>query len=126
MAGGSGTNDVDAYLAKVPEDQRAALEKIREIVRKVAPTATEGISYGFPTFKLEGRGLIWYAAWKKHCSIYPLTPGVSRAVGKELEPFDTEKGTIRFTPEKPLPASLIKKIAKARIAEEKDVLAKKR
>lgn len=114
----SGAKDVDAYLAKVPEDKRAPLEEIREIVKVAAPTATEHISYGFPAFKLDGRGLIWYAAWKKHCSIYPLTPGVERAVGKELEPFDTEKGTIRFTPDKPLPASLIKKIVKARIAEE--------
>lgn len=110
--------DVDAYLAEVPEDQRAALEHIREIVRAAAPTATESVSYGFPTFKLDGRGLIWYAAWKNHCSIYPLTAGIREAHAKELEPFDTEKGTIRFTPEQPLPASLIKKIVKARITEE--------
>ena len=114
----SEAKDVDAYLAKVPEDKRVLLEEIREIVRATAPTATEHISYGFPSFKLEGRGLIWYAAWKKHCSIYPLTPGVEQAAGKELEPFDTKKGTIRFTPDKPLPASLIKKLVKARIAEE--------
>lgn len=112
------SKEVDAYLAKVPEDKRALLEDIREIVRAAAPTATEHISYGFPTFKLHGRGLIWYAAWKKHCSIYPLTPAVQQAAGKGLEPFDTEKGTIRFTPDRPLPASLIRKIVKARIAEE--------
>jgi uncharacterized protein YdhG (YjbR/CyaY superfamily) len=119
----TGAKDVDAYLAKVPDDQRAVLEKIRETIRAAAPTATEGISYGFPTFKLEGRGLIWYAAWKKHCSIYPLTDGIQKAHGKDLEPFDTEKGTIRFTTEKPLPASLVRKLVKTRIAE---VAAKKR
>ena len=113
------SKEVDAYLAKVPEDKRAVLEEIREIVRKAAPTATEHISYGFPAFKLDGRGLIWYAAWKKHLSVYPLTPGVERAAGKELEPFDTEKGTIRFTTANPLPPSLIRKIVKARIAEER-------
>lgn len=122
----SGAKDVDAYLAKVPEDQRAVLEEIREIVRKAAPTATESISYGFPTFKLEGRGLIWYAAWKKHCSVYPLTEGILKAHGDELEPFDTEKGTIRFTTDKPLPASLVRKLVETRIAEEKEVVAKKR
>jgi len=118
MAADAGTKDVDAYLAKVPEDKRAILEQIREIVRAAAPGSTEHISYGFPAFKLDGRGLIWYAAWKKHCSVYPLTPGVEEAVGKELKAFDTEKGTIRFTSDNPLPPALIRKIVEVRIAEE--------
>ncbi len=119
----SGANDVDAYLAKVPEDQRAVLERIRKATRSAAPTATEDISYGFPTFKLDGRGLIWYAAWKKHCSIYPLTAGIMEACGKELEPYDTEKGTIRFTADKPLPAALVRKLVEVRIAEEQAKLS---
>ncbi len=123
MTGGSagdadGSQEVDAYLAEVPEDKRALLEQIREIVSAAAPEATEHISYGFPTFKLDGRGLIWYAAWKKHCSIYPLTDGILEKLGKQLEPFDTEKGTIRFTTHNPLPASLIEKLVETRIAEE--------
>lgn len=123
MTAASGTRDVDAYLAKLPEDQRAVLEEIRGIVRKAAPKATESISYGFPTFKLDERGLIWYAAWKKHCSIYPLTTGIIKAFGKELEPYDTEKGTIRFKAEDPPPAALVRKIVKVRIAEEREKLS---
>ena len=117
---------VDEYLAGVPEDARAALEKLREAMRAAAPEATEGISYGMPTFWLNGRFLVSYAAWTHHCSIYPLTPAVSAAVGKALERYETEKGTIRFRAEKPPPATFVRKLIKARIAEEKKRAAEKR
>lgn len=109
--------DVDRYLATVPEDARKALEKLRKTIRSAAPEATEGFSYGIPAFKVEGRPLVAYAALKNHCSFFPMSPAVIEAHRKELEPYDTSKGTIRFQADKPLPATLVRKLVKARIAE---------
>ena len=106
---------VDEYLQGVPEPSRRALQRVREIVRSVAPSeATEVISYGLPTLKHNGM-LMSFAAFSKHCSLFP---GVGPIVEfkDELKNFQTAKGTIRFLPEKPLPAALIKKLVKARIA----------
>jgi uncharacterized protein YdhG (YjbR/CyaY superfamily) len=69
----SGSKDVDEYLARVPEEARAALEKLRKTVMAAVPEATETISYGIPAFKLHGRSLVWYAAFKNHCSFFPLS-----------------------------------------------------
>jgi uncharacterized protein YdhG (YjbR/CyaY superfamily) len=103
---------VDAYLAAVPPDQRRALDKLRAQIRRVAPDATESISYGMPTFKLGGRPLAYFGAASKHLSLYALDTRLP-----ELKSYDTSgKGTIRFTPDKPLPASLVTKLLKARIA----------
>lgn len=110
-------NEVDDYLAKLPEEARAALEKLRKTIRAAAPKATEGFSYGIPAFKLHGRPLVSYAALKNHCSFFPMSPAVIEAHPKELEPYDTSKGTIRFSVDKPLPAALVRKLVKARIAE---------
>jgi uncharacterized protein YdhG (YjbR/CyaY superfamily) len=110
-------NEVDEYLAKVPDEARAALEKLRKTIRAAAPKATEGFSYGIPAFKLHGRPLVSYAALKNHCSFFPMSPAVMDAHRKELEPYDTSKGTIRFPVDKPLPATLVRKLVKARIAE---------
>lgn len=112
-----GKNDVEAYLAAVPEVQRQTLEKVRETIRSIVPEATEAISYGIPGFRLDGKGLVWYAAFKNHCSFFPLTDGVRKAHGKELERYETRKGTLRYPIDKPPPKTLIRKLVKARIAE---------
>lgn len=109
--------DVNGYLAGLPMEARVALEKIRKIIKSAIPDATEGISYGIPVFKHKGRPLVWIAAWKNHCSFYPLSPNVLRANAAELEGYDVAKGTIRFPANRPLSAALVKKLVEARIAE---------
>jgi uncharacterized protein YdhG (YjbR/CyaY superfamily) len=114
----NGSKDVDEYLAQVPEDARAALQKLRKTIRAAVPKATEGISYGIPTFKLHGRALVWYAAFKNHCSFFPLSSAMREAHGKDLEGYDTtSKGTLRFSANKPLPTAVVRKLVKMRIAE---------
>ena len=122
----AGAKAVEAYLAAVPEVQRQTLQKVREAIREIVPDATEAISYGIPGFKLNGKGLVWYAAFKNHCSFFPLTTGVKKSEGKALEKYETAKGTLRFPIDKPLPKTLIRKLVKARIAEEAEVAAKKK
>jgi len=107
---------VEAYLADVPPKERAALKKIRAAVLSVLPDAGERISYGMPAFTYHGN-LLYYAAMKNHLSLFPGSKSVVRKFAAELKPFDAKEGTIRFTVEKPLPLTLIKKIAKARAAE---------
>ena len=110
-------SEVDDYLAALPEEQRAALEKVRETVRSAAPGATETISYQMPAFKHEGRILVWYAAFKNHCSLFPASEAILEEHGEALTPYYSGKGTLRFTPDKPIPAPLLKKIVKTRIKE---------
>ncbi len=112
--------DVDAYLASVAPEARAALQKLRKAIRAVAPAAEEGFSYGLPAFRLDGRPLVCYGASKNHCSFLPMSPAVIRAHARDLKAYETSKGTIRFTPDKPLPASLVRKLVNARIAELRD------
>jgi uncharacterized protein YdhG (YjbR/CyaY superfamily) len=114
---GAGATDVDDFLAAVPEEAQATLEKLRKTVRAAAPKATEAISYGVPTFKHQGRPLVGYGATKSHCAFYVMSPAVMRAHAAELEKYDTGKGTIRFAANKPIPAALVRKLVKARIAE---------
>ncbi len=111
------TGDVDAYLAAVPPDARDALEKLRKIIRSAAPEAEEGFSYGVPAFKLDGKPVVCFAAFKHHCGFYPMSPDVLSLFAAELSGYETAKGTIRFDPKKPLPAALVKRIVKARIAQ---------
>lgn len=87
---------MDAYLADLPEDARTTLEPIRRAIRSAAPGATETISYGMPAFKLDGRPLVYFAAFKQHCSFFPASYSVMRTFAGELESYDVEKGTIRF------------------------------
>ncbi len=114
---------VEGYFAALPSEQRAALETLRETIRAAAPTATEAISYQMPAFKYEGRGLVSYAAFKDHYSLFPMSLQVMADYETELRSFVSGKGTIRFTAEKPLPAALVRKIVKARMQE---IDAKKR
>ena len=108
---------VEDYLAALPEESRAALEKLRKTIQAAAPQATETISYQMPAFKDHGRLLVSYAAFKDHCSLFPMSGKVIEDHREELEPYYTRKGTIRFHADKPLPAALVTKIVQARIEE---------
>jgi uncharacterized protein YdhG (YjbR/CyaY superfamily) len=109
--------NVDEYLAGVPEPARGTLSKTRAVIRSAVPAeATEAISYGMPTFKYKGP-LVWYAAFSNHCSLFP-TASVIEAFKNELKRFSTSKGTIQFSTDKPLPAALVKKLVKARVAQQ--------
>jgi len=105
---------IDDYLAAVSDDKRAALERLRKAIRAAAPGAEECISYQIPAFRFNGRMLVWFGAGANHCAFYPGT--VVEAFRDELADYDTSKGTIRFQPGRPLPASLVRKLVKARIA----------
>jgi len=108
---------VDDYLAQIPEPARGTLSKIRAAIRAaVPPDATEGISYQMPVFKYEGL-LVAYAAFSKHCSFFPMSKAVMETYKDELKGYPKSKGTIRFPVDKPLPAALVKKMVKARLAE---------
>lgn len=105
---------VDDYLAEVSPEARATLEKLRQTIKAVVPGAVEVISYQVPTFKLDGRMLVSYAAFKNHCSFFPGAAPI-KAHEDELKSYQTSKGTIRFATGKPLPAALVKKLVKTRI-----------
>ena len=114
--GNAAPKDVDEYLASVPEPARTTLNRVRAVIRSaVPPETTEAISYRIPAFKYKGM-LVWFAAFPNHCSLFP-GASVIEAFKKELKGFPTSKGTIRFPVDKPLPAALLKKLVKARIAE---------
>jgi uncharacterized protein YdhG (YjbR/CyaY superfamily) len=109
----TGKAEVEAYLARVPEPARTTLEKLRATIRAAAPAeATEAISYGIPSFQYKG-GLVAYAAFKRHCSFFPMGWGAIEEFAAELEGYRVSKGTIQFALDKPLPAALVKKMVKA-------------
>lgn len=110
--GMSPAKTVDEYLSRLDEDQRAALERLREIIRAALPKVEECISYKIPAFRLDGKVLVWFAAAKGHCSFFP--GAVVQDFKRELARFQTSKGTVRFQPGDPLPATLIRKLLKAR------------
>ncbi len=107
---------IDSYLAKVSPKPRAALERLRRQIRAAAPKATEGLGWGMPAFRHNGF-LVCFAAFKDHCSLFPMNSTLIPAFRKELAGFSTTKGTIHFTVEKPLPAALVRKIVRARLAQ---------
>ncbi len=112
-----GAKDVDKYLAAVSEPARSTLNTIRATIRSALPReTTEGISYGIPMFQYK-RVQMWFAAFSKHCSFFPGSLAVIAAFKNELKGCETSKGTIRFPADKPLPATLVKKLVKARIVE---------
>ncbi|MFZ0951839.1 MAG: DUF1801 domain-containing protein [Candidatus Sulfotelmatobacter sp.] len=110
---------VEEYLARVPEPARSTLKKMRAVIRSVVPAGTtEVISYGIPTFRHK-RALVAIAAFKNHCSLFPMGASVLDAFEEELKDFRVSKGTLHFPVDKPMPAPLVKKIVKARIADNK-------
>ena len=108
---------IDGYLARVSDDQRPALERLRQIIRRAAPGAEECISYQLAAFRLDGRMLVAFGATPNHCAFFLMSSETVAAHRDELEGYDTSKGTIRFRPEAPLPAGLVRKLVKARMAE---------
>ena len=107
---------VDEYLMTLPEDQQEALEKIRQAIKSAAPKAEEVISYQIPTSKLNGP-LVQFSAFKNHLSLVVLSKSIAETFAKELAPFKSSGRTIHFTPEKLIPAALVKKIVKERVRE---------
>lgn len=108
---------IDEYLAAVSAEQRAALERLRKTIQAAAPRAQECISYGLAAFRLDGRPLVAFGATARHCAFYPMSAATVAAHEDDLEGYDTSKGTIRFQADRPLPAALVRKLVKARIAE---------
>ena len=108
---------VQAYIAASPVESRTALKELRTLIRAAAPRATEKISYGIPTFVLNGRPLVYIAGWKKHVSLYPVTAGMAKAFKDEIKRYRTGKGTLQFPLTDPIPKSLIRKIVKVRAGE---------
>jgi uncharacterized protein YdhG (YjbR/CyaY superfamily) len=105
---------IDEYIAEFPKEVRDVLEELRRVIRESAPGAKEAISYGMPTFKLNGN-LVHFAAWKNHVGFYPAGPSAIEAFKKELSPFKQSKGTVQFPLDKPIPFDLVKKIVKFRV-----------
>jgi uncharacterized protein YdhG (YjbR/CyaY superfamily) len=107
---------IDEYLERLSDDKRVALQKLRKTIRAAAPRAEECISYQLPAYRLNGM-LVAFGATANHCAFYPMSASTVAAYREELKGYETTKGTIRFQPDKPLPAALVRKLVKARIAE---------
>jgi uncharacterized protein YdhG (YjbR/CyaY superfamily) len=109
--------NIDEYISLFPENVRNILQKMRQVIRKAAPEATEAISYGIPTFKLKGN-LVHFGGYKKHVSFYPSPSGIE-AFSKEIAAYETSRGTIKFPLNRPIPYDLIMKIVEFRVKEVK-------
>ena len=109
--------EIDDYLATVPDDAKKELERVRAVIAAQVPDAVEGISYGMPAFRYDGRPLIGFTASKAHLSLHPFSPAVIEAEKDRLEGFSLSKGTIRFSPAQPLPDATLKAILARRLAE---------
>ena len=108
---------IDDYLARLSGEQRAALNKLRKQIKAAAPRAEECISYGLAAFRLDGHPLVAMGGWADHCSFYPMSAVTLRSLKDDVKQFQTSKGTLQFSPNQPLPAALVRKVVKARIAE---------
>lgn len=108
---------VDTYLAQLPADQRAALQRLRDQIIGVVPAAEQTMSYGMPTIKVGGRALLLFAGWKAHCSLYGLTDAFIAEHADELKGYERTKGSLHFTPAAPFPPSLVEKMVRARLTE---------
>lgn len=108
---------IDATLAALPADQRAALQALRQTIAAVAPEAEDTISYSMPAFRYHGRALVSYSAFKAHCSLFPMSSELIERHRDELADFATAKGTLRFTPGHPIPTDLVERIVRERMAQ---------
>jgi uncharacterized protein YdhG (YjbR/CyaY superfamily) len=118
-------NSIDEYIDTFPEDVQPILKQVRRTIKAAAPQAGEKISYGIPTFTLNGKYLIYFAGWKHHISIYPIPVG-DDAFNQEVAPYIAGKGTLKFTIDKPVPLKLITKIVKLKVAENSSGADKKK
>jgi uncharacterized protein YdhG (YjbR/CyaY superfamily) len=103
---------VDEYIAKQPGDVQAILKRVRSIIRKALPGAEERISYQIPSYRAQGGYVLYFAGWKEHYSIYPVTERLVATLARDLAPYEVSKGTIRFPLSRPVPVRLIERIAK--------------
>lgn len=108
---------VSTYIAKAPPGTRKALKALRAAIKSVAPGITERISYGIPTFDVDGRYLLYIAGFRGHVSVYPVTPGMVARYGKSIARFRKGKGTLQFPLDEPVPIDLIVKLARVRLEE---------
>ena len=111
------TTTVAAYIAKMPPAARRALKQLRTAIKAAAPGITERISYRIPTFELDGRYLLYIAAFKEHVSVYPVTSGMLARYGKAIAPYRAGTGTLRFPLDAPIPTDLVAKLARVRVRE---------
>lgn len=110
-------SSIDEYIGNFPEDVQGILHEIRAVIRHVVPEATETISYDMPTFNLNGTYLIYFAGWKKHVALYPVSEKTARTLASELSGYKGTKGSVHFPLNKPMPIELIRKITELRLAE---------
>ena len=120
----TGYKTIDEYIKLFPRDVQGVLEKVRQTIQDAAPDAVETISYGMPTFKLNGKNMVHFAGWKNHIGFYP-TPSGTETFQKELAPYKAAKGSVQFPLDQPIPYDLIKKITLFRMREIQEQKAKK-
>jgi uncharacterized protein YdhG (YjbR/CyaY superfamily) len=108
---------IEEYIALLPKEVRESMEKLRLVIKESAPEAEQKISYGLPTFDLKGKHLVFFGAFKKHISLYPVSSGMINAFKSELPQFQTSTGTLQFPLDKPIPYDLVKRIVELRVKE---------